>query len=311
MPVLVDTDIGSNVDDALALAYLLRQPRCDLIGVTTVTGDVRRRAAVAEVVCRAAGRADVPIHCGAADPLLFGPGQRDVPHYAAVRHRPHQADRPPSTAVDCLRRTIRDRPGEVVLLTIGPLTNVALLFALDPEIPSLLRRVVSMAGVYFPPAPEVPSGKAETNIGLDPVAAAIVFTATAAFPPGPDGPRHVCFGLDVTMQCRMPAAEFRRRSVAPPLDVVLETAEAWFAAGGGRRGWDCAVFHDPLAAAAIFRPEVCRYADGRVTVDATPGGPSAGLTTLAPAGDGGLMPHRVAAAVDEGAFFDEYFSVFS
>ena len=66
IPVLFDTDIGTNVDDALALAYLLKQPRCNLLGVTTVSGPVERRAACAAAVCRAAGRADVPIRCGAS-----------------------------------------------------------------------------------------------------------------------------------------------------------------------------------------------------------------------------------------------------
>src|SRR4051794_8540089 len=107
VPVLVDTDIGSNVDDALALAYLLRQPRCELLGVTTVTGDVGRRAAVAEILCRSAGRGDVPVHCGAADLLLLGPGQPNVPHYDAVRHHLHRTDRPAGTAVEFLRRAVR------------------------------------------------------------------------------------------------------------------------------------------------------------------------------------------------------------
>src|SRR4051794_18365684 len=79
--VLFDTDIGSNIDDALALAYLLRQPKCQLLGITTVSGPVERRGACAAAVCVAAGRTDVPIHCGASSPLLFGPGQPDVPHF--------------------------------------------------------------------------------------------------------------------------------------------------------------------------------------------------------------------------------------
>src|SRR5688500_14567401 len=68
IPLLLDTDIGTNVDDALALLYLLRQPRCELLGVTTVSGDVRRRAACAEAVCEDAGRADVPVRPGAPGP---------------------------------------------------------------------------------------------------------------------------------------------------------------------------------------------------------------------------------------------------
>ncbi len=67
--ILLDTDPGSDIDDAIALAYLARHPDCELLGVTTVTGDVRRRAAIVEVVLRAFGREDVPIVAGASDVL--------------------------------------------------------------------------------------------------------------------------------------------------------------------------------------------------------------------------------------------------
>jgi purine nucleosidase len=64
VPVILDTDIGSDIDDAVCLAYLLRQPKCELLGVTTVSGKVLERAALADAVCRAAGRRDIPIHAG-------------------------------------------------------------------------------------------------------------------------------------------------------------------------------------------------------------------------------------------------------
>src|SRR5438105_11838794 len=94
VPVLLDTDIGSDIDDAVALAYLLRQPRCELVGITTVTGNVIQRAACAEILCRAVGREAVPIHCGAEKPLLFGPGQPNVPQFEAIRHRSPRLDWP-------------------------------------------------------------------------------------------------------------------------------------------------------------------------------------------------------------------------
>src|SRR5437588_4106544 len=119
IPVLLDTDIGSDIDDAVCLAYLLRQPRCELLGVTTVTGAVAKRAALCEVICREAGRDDIPIHAGAPFVLLIGPGQPRVPQYEAIRERPHRRDYAPGTAVEFLRQTIRARPGAVTLLAIG------------------------------------------------------------------------------------------------------------------------------------------------------------------------------------------------
>lgn len=288
IPVILDTDIGSDIDDAVALAYLLKHPRCELVGVTVVTGDVAQRAACAQVVCRAAGRDDIPIHCGASNVLVMGPGQPACPQYAAIRHRPHRIDWPRNTAVDFLRQTIRRRPGEITLLTVGPYTNAGILFALDPEIPALLGQMVSMGGVFF----EGPD-KREWNALVDPVATAIVYRN----PPR----RHLSVGLDVTMKCQMPADEVRRRFRPAPLDVVAEMAEVFFQKAR------LLTFHDPLAAAAIFRPELCTCVRGRVEVTIESDEKRCGRTLFTEAADG---RHVVAREVNAGAFFDEYFSVF-
>jgi purine nucleosidase len=211
-----------------------------------------------------------------------------VPQYEALKDRPHRKDWPAGDAIEFMRRTILARPGEITLLTIGPLTNVALLFALDPEIPSLLKQVVSMAGVFFGKEED-----SEWNCRVDPVATAMVYAARP--------PRHVSIGLDVTMKCRMTAAEMRARFTAPPLNFVLEMAEVWF------RGSKEMTFHDPLAAAVIFRPELCGYEDGTVAVDCDREDKLAGRTRFVPAAAGS---HRVARTVDPAAFFAEYFSVF-
>lgn len=280
IPILFDTDIGSDIDDAVALAYLLRQPRCELLGITTVTGDVQRRAAIAEVLCRAAGKEEVPIHCGRSAPLGYGPGQPLVPQYDVIAGEPHRLDRPENAAVPFLRETIRARPGEVVLLTVGPLSNIATLFALDPEIPSLLKGIVSMAGVFF--APE----RREWNALVDPEAAAIVYAA--------ERPPHRTFGLDVTEGCRLGVDEVRRRFAGEPLATVLRLAEPWFAQT------DAITFHDPLAAVAIFEPGLVTERLGRVRVL-----PESGEMRL----ESGEGPDRVADTVDAAAFFGAYFAV--
>jgi purine nucleosidase len=289
IPVLLDTDIGTNVDDALALTYLLRQPRCELAGITTVTVDVNKRAACAEVVCRAAGRPDVLIHCGCSDPLPPGPGQPGVPLYDAIRDYAHRLDRPAHTAIDFLRQSIRARPGEITLLTIGPLTNVAILFALDPEIPSLVAGMVSMAGVYFPHPRAV-----ETNCRVDPIAAAVVFAARV--------PRHVCVGLDVTSRCALPADEGLRKIEAFRIAPLTAMAAHWAA------GRSAIAFHDPLAAAVVFHPRLCRHAGGRVHVALDAAGQPPGRTTFSPATAGPGPTHRIATDVDVAAFFAEFFS---
>jgi purine nucleosidase len=280
--LLLDTDIGSDIDDAVALAYLLRQPRCELLGITTVSGDVQQRAACADVICRAAGRDDIPIHAGASDALLHATPQPDVPQLAAIADRVD--DRTwPGAAVDFLRGVIRSRPGEVTLLSIGPLTNVGLLFALDPEVPALLKGFVSMAGSFSSEADGV-----EWNITCDPVGAAMAYRRS---PPG-----HVSLGLDVTTRCTMAADDVRARFGKPPTDVVLTMAETWFAER------PAITFHDPLAAAVVFHPELCSYAPGEVEIDVA--GRAATRFTPGPGGR-----HRVAVDVDVDAFFAHYFDV--
>ncbi|BCB88068.1 nucleoside hydrolase [Phytohabitans suffuscus] len=125
--ILLDTDIGSDIDDAVCLAYLLAQPACDLLGITTVTGEATKRAMLASALCRVAG-ADVPIRPGAEDTLDGRPSPQALAHQAdRVAGWPHETEFPEGDAVDFLARTIRAHPGEVTLLTIGPLTNAALL----------------------------------------------------------------------------------------------------------------------------------------------------------------------------------------
>lgn len=281
--ILLDTDIGSDIDDAVALAYLLAHPLCELLGITTVTGEVQQRAALAEMLCTRAGKENIPIHCGRREVMVHGPGQPRVPQYEVVKQVPHRLDRPENSAVEFLRNTIRSRPGEVTLLSIGPLGNIATLFALDPEIPFLLKRFISMAGHFFDGA------RREWNVIVDPVAASIVYATTKK--------RHESVGLDVTLKCKMPASEVRERFKTPVLSLVAEMAEAWFSHSHEL------TFHDPLAAALIFQPELCDWVDGRVSVSMSNDHAQAGTTAF----EEGPGPDRVAKTVDAGEFFDEYF----
>jgi purine nucleosidase len=283
--VLLDTDIGNDIDDAVCLAYLLAQPRCELLGITTVTAAPDLRARLASVLCRNAGR-HVPIHPGAADPLVGPPVQESPPQAVVLDRWEHDSSFPSEPAVDFLRRTIRAHPGEVTLLTIGPLTNVALLFAADPAIPALLDSLVSMGGSYARGSEEV-----EWNLHCDPPAAAQVFSVS--------GPIHRAIGLNVTSRVRLPAEEFLERCEAPALRPVADMAQSWF----GHRA--DVVFHDPLAAATIFEPDLCTFAAAEVTVDSS-AGPLAGSTRWRPKPDG---RHQVAVDVRPEAFIEHYFDV--
>jgi purine nucleosidase len=288
--LLLDTDIGSDIDDAVCLAYLLAQPECELLGITTVTGQVEDRARLASALCQVAGKS-VPIYPGREEPLLIAQRQPQAPQAAALSRWPHADRFPRGQAVEFLRQTIRRYPGEVVLLAIGPLTNIAALFAADAEIPSLLRGLVLMCGVFsrWPPGRE----PTEWNAMLDPAAAAIVYRAA---------PRvHRSIGLDVTCQVTLPAAAVRERFQAPLLRPVLDFAEVWF------RQAETITFHDPLAATTIFDETICGFERGQVEIELA-SERVAGMTHWRPEAQG---RHEVALTVNPQRFFDHYFSFFS
>ncbi|NLE57653.1 MAG: nucleoside hydrolase [Planctomycetes bacterium] len=290
VPVLFDTDIGSDIDDAVALTYLPSQPRCELLGITTVTGRPVVRAQLADAVCQAFGRKDVPIHSGAGKPMLVPQNQPEVPQRTVLARYPHRESFPANVAVDFLRQTIRSRPGEITLLTVGPLTNAGLLFALDPEIPALLKQHVLMAGLYV--ARPAGYGLMEWNAIGDPHASAIVF---AARPPAVR-----CVGLEVTTRCEMPADEFRKRFSEGPRKIVGEMAEEWF------KGRPVVTFHDPLAAVDVFQTGILTYRAGLVEVELE-STRLKGLTHFNP--NAAEKPHQVAVDVKPEAFFDHYFKI--
>jgi len=292
--VILDTDIGSDIDDAVCLAYLLASPAVDLLGITTVSGQPQQRAALADAVCRAAGVTDVLIHAGTADALLGPTPQPEVPQAAVLDRFAHRSAEAfaPNTAVEFLREQILAAPGEVTLLTVGPMTNVALLFATYPHVASALGALVSMAGVYSNRTPG--AGPVEWNVYCDPHAAAAVYRTRVA--------SHRLVGLDVTMRCVMPSADAIARftKIGGALEVVTAATEVW----ASER--DRVVFHDPLASVALVDTDVCTWRDGRVHVELA-SRRLCGATMFERDAEG---PHTVGWDVDSDRFFAAYFSVF-
>lgn len=288
--VLFDTDIGSDIDDACALAYLLAEPRCELLGITTVSGLPVERAKLASVICRAAGQ-DISIIPGISDRLDGPTRQPYVPQASILKNWGHSSHFRDQDAVGFMANTIRTNPGDVVLLAVGPMTNVATLFMAHPDVPPLLRSIYMMCGRF--------SGHhgnraiSEWNAHCDPAAAAITYSTAVD--------NHTSIGLDVTNDIVMNSAEISERFQHPFLQPVLEMSGAWFS------GHDLLRFHDPLAAVTVFEPGICGYEYGTVTVVRSEGRED-GTTNWISGVEG---PHRVGANVDASRFFDSYFDVFS
>ncbi len=291
--ILLDTDIGSDIDDAVCLAYLLVQPACQLMGVTTVSGEPDKRSQMASALLRAAG-VDAPVISGVSDPVIGKNNQPLCPQHQALARWPHDTAFPDISALEFMRTTIRRHPGEITLLAIGPMTNAGLLFAADPQCARLLKRLVLMCGDFGRVSG---AGVAEWNARADPLATSLVYRAAA--------PVHRSIGLNVTTKVVLPAAQVRALFAQHPLlQPVLDFAEVWFQRAPH------ITFHDPLAAATVFDEGICAFQRG--TVEPEIHSPrAAGATWFQPAPEGGVSaPHEVAMDVSAARFFAHYFGAF-
>ena len=180
-PIYLDCDTG--IDDAVALAFLLATPGIRLVGIGTGGGCVNPADAAANTLSllATAGRDDIPVAVGTWEPVS-GISRRGAAHLHGRNgigdvQLPRSRRRPvDDSATELLIRLAHEYPGELEIIAVGPLTNLAEALCLDPELPRLVRRVTIMGGAVFAPGN---AGKfAEGNIAADPTAAADVFAAS-------------------------------------------------------------------------------------------------------------------------------------
>lgn len=241
--IFIDTDIGDDVDDALAIAFALRSPEVELVAVSTVYGDVLTRARLARKVVIAFG-GEIPVAPGASNPLA-GDLTPPQPNQAVVLTKENEMDFEEKGSRLLIEYALRDEG--LTVCTIGAQTNVALAMIEQPEILSSIR-VVMMGGAYN-------MNRAEYNITCDPEASARVFSS---------GVEIIALGLDVTTKCRLREEELERirRSERPEVKLLRELIEAWQRAGN-----TLPTLHDPLAIAVSFRPELVRLEKRHVEVE--------------------------------------------
>ncbi|MEN3337875.1 MAG: hypothetical protein V7647_1551 [Acidobacteriota bacterium] len=149
MKVVLDTDIGTDIDDAWALGYALKSPSFDLLGVTVTDADTPRRARLAAKLLSRLGRTDVPVAIGRQTPAV----PVDRVDYQFTWAEDFQAYKPIAMpAVEFLADLIRRNPGQITLIAVGPLQNIGDLVRQHPDVVPLVRRVVLMSGSIGPNA---------------------------------------------------------------------------------------------------------------------------------------------------------------
>ena len=246
--VILDTDIGTDVDDLLALVFLAKAPELCLEGVTTVHGDTLWRAKIARIACQKLGIPDLPIVPGTGETLsgqrIFWPGHEgeNIPGVANAR-----VDTSISTQRFLLDLSEK-YPGELEILAIGPLTNIAQTIARFPQFGPRLKRIYLMGGAYW-------ADYAEHNIEMDVIAAKIVFES---------GIPITAIGLDVTLRIWVTEATVAQiRTLPNGLGLMLEDQiRRWWKFLGDNRNNP----HDPLAALSMVRPDLFSFESCDVAV---------------------------------------------
>ncbi|MGA7340556.1 MAG: nucleoside hydrolase [Terracidiphilus sp.] len=250
--VILDTDIGDDIDDAFALALALRSPEVRLLGITTEFGDTQLRARLVDRYLSAVGRTDIPVEAGVETPAAN--------HFTQAAYARQAPARKHGDAVDFLLAQIRAHPGEITLVAIGPLVNVQAAIARDPAGFRMLKRVVMMGGSVYrgyddgqtgtrrPPDPE-------WNIRCDPAAAqALLASGVPVF----------MMPLDSTqVHLKLPELLAVVSHNSPLTDQLTLLYHQW----AGNREWPEPTLFDPVAMTYAIRPDLCPATPIRLEVD--------------------------------------------
>lgn len=263
-PIIIDTDPGQ--DDAVALLLAAASPELELLGVTTVAGNVPLRLTTlnARKVMELAGRTDVPV-CAGADRPLDGVPLVTAEHVHGDTGL-NGVDLPeptlpldPRHAVDFIVQTLRERePGTVTLCPLGPLTNIALALRQAPDIAPRIRRIVLMGGGFFEGGNVTPA--AEFNLYVDPQAAHEVFTSGVPLTMAP---------LDVTHQALTTADRIAAvRALGNRAGTVVAAWMEFFERYDEEKyGQDGGPLHDPCVIAWLLQPQLFTGRDCNVRIE--------------------------------------------
>ncbi|RZC84027.1 hypothetical protein C5167_046811 [Papaver somniferum] len=261
--IIIDTDPG--VDDSMAILMAFQTPELDILGLTTIFGNVTTKDATrnALILCETAGRTDVPVAEGSLEPLKGGaPRICDFVHgsdgMGNLSLPSPKGKKDEKSAVEFLVDKISEFPGEVSILALGPLTNLALAVKSDASFASKVKRIVVLGGSFFASGNVNPA--AEANIYGDPEAADVVFTSGANID---------VVGINITTQCTLTDEDLSdlRESKgrhAQFLSDMCKFYRDWHVKSDGL----CGIFlHDPVSFVALVRPDLFTFKKGVVRVE--------------------------------------------
>jgi inosine-uridine nucleoside N-ribohydrolase len=261
--VIIDTDPG--VDDALALLLAMRSPELKIEAITPVAGNVPLELTLPNALrmVEIAGRADIPVAVGAKAPLMrrlvtaaYAHGENGLGGAVFPETKIHPVNQP---AAELIRQIVKRFPGEVTLLTIGPLTNIATALNLDPELAGMVRAIVmmggSLSGGNITPA-------AEFNIYVDPEAARIVFQS---------GIPITMVGLDVTRKTSLTEEHQRQLQAGQnPVSQAAATIARNALQHNRERGFVVGPnMHDSLAVAGFIDPSLLKLKEYYIDIETT------------------------------------------
>ncbi|MCX5514365.1 nucleoside hydrolase [Kaistia algarum] len=250
--IIIDTDPGQ--DDAVAILLALASPELDVLGITVVAGNVplSRTVLNARKILELAGRTDVPIYAGCSRPIrrplitaehVHGPTGLDgpsLPEPTVAIQQQHAVD----FLIDSLRAA---EPGEITLVTLGPLTNVALALIKAPDIAERIQEIVMIFGSFSEAGNITPA--ADFNNYVDPEASEVVLKS---------GIPLVMLPMDVTHQCLSTRERLERIRALGNRCAVATADMLTFSEHFDieKYGWEGAPLHDPCAIAYLLKPEL-------------------------------------------------------
>lgn len=287
--VVLDTDIGDDIDDAFALSIILKSKELNLLGITTVYKNTLLRSKIAKKELELYGRSDIEVYKGINKPLnqeiirwpyeeLDEDGKIIIRHYFDEMKTCQVNEK---SAVDYLIEVLKANPNEVIIIAIGPLTNLASVYLKDPNAFLLIKQIVLMGGQLDGTYPE-------WNIRVDPEAARLVFNS---------GVRIKAVGLNVTTKCKVDddLLTYLRSLKSSGNKLIVDMLEVWLKDNKRQ-----STMHDGLAVATLI-DDFCTFEEFNILVELE--GPKRGYTLIVDENTPHASIIEMATAVKTNDFF--------